>query len=198
MIPLNKSDGQKELVPTGSHVARLYSIVQIGTVPDDFRESGFRHVLRMTWELPEEMRDFNGEMKPMVIGGKYTVSLHEKSGLRPVVEGMLGKLTEEDLEHFSFESLVGTPCMVSVVHKVSKTGRDYAAVSSVSQVPKKLEVPKQINPSVYLDYREGWNQETYNNLPQFIKDDMAESKEMRERLGFSEKNDDIEHKDIPF
>lgn len=193
MIPFNKEDKPKELVPEGNHVAILYSIVEIGHVPDTFpgNEGQFVHQIRLTWELPDETREFDGEQKPMVIGRDFTVSLGDKSNLKPFVEGMLGGLSDEDKEFFTFENLKGKPCMLQVIHKKSKkTGNPYAFAASCAQVPKKLEVPKQFNESVYLDYREGWDDATYAALPQFIKDKMAESTEMKAKNGFAGENTD--------
>jgi len=196
MIPFNKDEKPKELVPEGNHVAILYSIVEIGNVPDTYpgNEGQFVHQIRLTWELPDETREFDGEQKPMVIGRDFTVSLGDKSNLKPFVEGMLGGLSDEDKEFFSFENLKGKPCMLQVIHKKSKkTGNPYAFAASCAQVPKKLEVPKQFNESVYLDYREEWNDSVYATLPQFIKDKMADSQEMKSRSGFAENMDDAEN-----
>lgn len=181
MIPF-KNDKPREIVPEGSYAARVYSIVQIGNVPNTFPGSDYPTVpkLRITWEL-DETREFEGVQKPLVIGAKYTISLGEKSNLRPIVEGILGKLDEEDIENFDMKSLLGKTCMVSILHKTSKTGKEYALVASTAALPKKMEAPAPFNEQVYLDYHEGWDDEVYSKLPQFIKDDMATSTEMKER-----------------
>ncbi len=181
MIPI-KNEKPREIVPEGSYAARVYSIVQIGNVPNTFPGSEYPTVpkLRITWEL-DETREFDGEQKPLVIGAKYTISLGEKSNLRPIVEGILGKLDEEDIENFDMKSLMGKTCMVSVLHKTSKTGKEYALVASTAALPKKMTAPEPFNPQVYLDYHEGWDDAVYEKLPQFIKDDMATSTEMQSR-----------------
>lgn len=199
MIDFKGTDKPKVLVPAGSHAARLYSIIHVGNVPDSMRESGRRNVIRFTWELPEEMREFNGEQKPMVIGAKYTVSLNEKSNLRPVVETLLGKFEDEDIEGFDIKSLLGKECLISVVHKKSSQGGDYAAVAGVAQLPKGMKVGTAYNSQVYLDYNEGWDDSVYANLPQWLKDEMATSDEMKRKNGFADKETEMDDpSSIPF
>lgn len=204
MIPF-KSEKQREIIPEGSYAARVYQIVQIGQVPNTFPGSEYPTVpkLRITWEL-DETREFDGEQKPLVIGGKYTISLGDKSNLRPIVEGILGKLDEEDMETFDMKSLLGKTCMISILHKTSKaTGKEYAVVVSTAALPKKMEAPAPFNEQVYLDYHEGWSQETFDKLPEWIKKEMWESVEMKEKGGaaksdFEYPKDEIDPNDVPF
>ena len=192
MITPDKTDmKEREIVPVGNHVARLYSIIEIGHLPDMFNEGKLVHKMRLTFELPEEVREFDGKETTMVIGGKYTVSLYEKANLRPIVEGMLGKLDEEDTANFDFRTLIGKPCMVQVVHQTSQQGKTYAKILSVTQVPKKLEVPAPFNLSQYFDYSYRSEESIYQGLPQFIKDDMAVSTEMKRKVSGSETDEEI-------
>lgn len=184
MIPISRNEKERELAPAGNHVARLYSIVEIGHVPNTFegKEGTVVHQVRLTWELPDELREFNGEQKPMVIGRTYTVSLGEKSNLRPIVDGMFGGLSEEEIEGFSFKDLVGKTCMLQVIHGTSKkTGKKYSGISSAAQLPKSMPEPKAFNEATYLDYREGWDEKVYTSLPQFMKESMAQSSEMQDK-----------------
>lgn len=203
MIHIEKGEQKpREIVPVKNHVARLYSIVEIGHVPNDFpgKEGTFVHEVRMTWELPNEMRDFDGKQKPMVIGGKYTISMYEKANLRKVVDGMLGGLSEEDVETFNIKSLLGTACLLQTGQRTSKAGNKYAYVISTSQLPEGLKAPQPFNDEQYLDYSaDGWSDEVYGKLPQFVKDDMEKSQEMQKRGGFSEKEEEsIDPESIPF
>lgn len=189
MINFKTNDKPKELVPAGAHIATIYSIVQLGTMLGEYAGKETRkNKIRITWELPEEMRDFDGVQKPMVVGKTYTASLYEQSKLRPIVEGILGGLTDEQEADFTIESLIGKSCMIQLAH-AEYNGTKYADVVSCTQLPKSVKAPKQINPSVYLDYQEGWDEAVYANLPQWMKDKMAESEEMKSRSGFSENMD---------
>lgn len=199
MIDLKGEKTEREIVPEGNHIARLYSIIEIGTVPVAYQEEPSRQV-QLTWELPEEMRDFDGEQKPMVIGNAYTASTFRLAKLRGIIEGMVGKLSDQEADEFNLHDLQGKVCMLNVVHTVAKNGKTYANVSGTSPLPKAVkDVPEALNAPLYFDYGD-FDEATYARIPQWIKNKMAESKEMKERDGFSEKDADIEEiaKNIPF
>jgi len=199
MIDFKGAEKPKELVPQGAHVAILYSIIELGTMEIEWNgEKKLSRKLRLTWELPEETREFDGEKKPMVIGKKYTASLFEQSKLRPIVVGMLGSLSEDAEENFDIKSLLGRACMLQVSHE-EFNGKKYANVVAATQLPKSIKAPKQFNPSQYLDYADGWDETIYQSLPQWMKDAMSESQEMKKRNNtWSESSSDINPADIPF
>ena len=83
IIVSNSNSTKKEIVPSGTHIARCYSMIHIGTVEWEYNgEQKFSNKVRLTFELPNEMREFSGEQKPMVISKEYTLTMHEKSNLR--------------------------------------------------------------------------------------------------------------------
>jgi hypothetical protein len=193
-----KGEGKpKELVPAGAHIATIYSIVQLGTMAGEYMGKATRkNKIRITWELPEETREFDGEMKPMVVGKTYTASLYDQSKLRPIVDGILGSVDEET---FDISSLLGKSCMIQV-SPAEYNGNEYADVVSCTQLPKSVPAPKPFNPQVYLDYKEGWDETVYEALPKWMKDKMAESEEMKARNGSDPFNptEEVKPEDIPF
>lgn len=185
----------KELLPAGAYIATIYSVVQLGTMNGEYKGTATKkNKIRITWELPEELREFDGEKKPMVVGKTYTASIYEQAKLKPIVEGILGEIDEDT---FAIENLVGKSCMVQLA-PAEYLGNEYMDVVSATQLPKSVPAPKQINPSVYLDYQEGWNDAVYEALPNWMKEKMAESAEMKARNGFSENTDDVDPASIPF
>lgn len=178
----------RELPPAGAHIATIYSVVQFGTMDGEYKgKATSKNKIRITWELPEEVRDFDGEKKPMVVGKTYTASLYEQAKLRPIVEGILGEIDEET---FKIENLIGKSCMIQLAQE-EYLGNEYMDVVSATQLPKSVPAPKQINPSTYLDYQEGWDDAVYEKLPNWMKEKMAESNEMKARNGFSDKSDEL-------
>lgn len=181
MINLKGEKTEREIVPEGNHIARLYSIIELGTVPVAYKEEPVRQV-RFTWELPEEMREFDEKQKPMVIGNAYTASMYKEAKLRKIVEGVVGKMTDAEADEFDLHSVIGKPCMLNVVHTLAKNGKTYANVASAAPLPKAVkEVPEQINPSLYFDYAD-FEDATYEKIPQWIRNEMAESEEMKKRV----------------
>lgn len=211
-IQFDKTDQKpREIVPKKNHVARLYSVIEIGLVPNPFfgkptpdgevNTKEFNRIVRLTWELPNELREFDGQKKPMVIGKDFTLSVYKQSGLRKIINGMLGGISDEDAESFDLHSLIGKTCLLQTGIKEGKNG-DYAIILSASELPEGLTAPDQFNESVYLDYGEGWDDATYAGLPQFLKDKMAESQEMKRRVSSSETDElagefDYKENDLP-
>ena len=174
---------QYEPVPAGTHVARLYRIVEIGTVEGEWMgEVKKSKKVWLTFELPNETKVFKEEdgPKPLVISAEFSLTMGPKSKLRPIVEGMIGTtLKDEEAYNFDVLKLVGQPCLVNVTH-THKGDRVYANVASTSPLLKGMEAPAQVNPSKILTYQK-WDDEVYAGLPSFIKDKMATTPEMANR-----------------
>ena len=74
MIKAKQKESKREKVPSGTHIARCYEMIHIGTVTWEYLgEVKETDKVRITFELPGEMRQFNEEqMQPMVISKEYT------------------------------------------------------------------------------------------------------------------------------
>jgi hypothetical protein len=170
-----------EPIEAGSYPARCYSMVNIGTVKENFQgDEKTMNKVRITWELPTELKVFkeeNGE-QPHVISKEFTLSLHEKATLRAFLKNWRGQdFTEEEAKAFDIEKLIGAACMLNITHKKSKDGtKTYAEIGSVSRLPKGLECPEQINPSFVWTY-EDFDAEKFNKLPEFLRNKMVTSVE---------------------
>jgi len=182
-----KSGGstQRELVPVGSHMARCYSIVHIGTVQWEWQgEVKHKNKVRLTWELPNETKVFkeeNGE-QPFVISKEYTLSMHEKSNLRRDVESLLGSMTEQQADDFDITDLMGKPCMITVMHKIAKNGNTYSNVGSVTQLMKGIECPDQHNDSLEFNYNDAFDLNWLRSQPDFIKNMIESTPEYKGRI----------------
>ena len=179
----------KVLAPEGTHVARVISIIEIGTEKTNFGDS--KKVL-ITWELPTEVHKFKEEEgeKPFVVSSKYTLSLHKKSKLRPIVEGILTSLTDDEASNFDLDEILGKECLVNVEY--SEDGQ-WANVKSTSKLIKGMVCPKAINPLKSLSF-EKWSQEVYDSLYPSLKERIAKSPEYRKMNG----EDVVNESEIPF
>ena len=187
--PFTKGEGfEREIVPAGNHVARVYSTIHIGKVEEEYMgEIKYMDKVRIGFELPNELRTFGekGEL-PMVISQEYTLSLNEKAKLRHLIEGMLGATLDEAEEYYGVESLIGRVCLLNVIQKTSKKGKQYAVIISASPLPKGMEAPKAVNEPFILDYEDNWSDIKFRNLPDFLTDKMRSSeqyKKSHETLG---------------
>ena len=147
-----KNSTSFELVPAGNHIARCYSMVEIGTVHDETFNVR-RKLVRISWELPNERKVFkpeNGE-QPFAIHKEYTLSMNEKANLRKDLESWRGKgFSDKEAEAFDITKLLGVPCMLNIIHKTGNNGNQYAQVVSITPVAKGTECPPQINQSFVL------------------------------------------------
>jgi hypothetical protein len=182
------------LPPEGQHIARVYSIVYLGTIKGQF---GDTFKMRISWELPTELHSFKeGEpQKPFVISKETSLSMGKKSNLLPIVEGIIGThLDETEAYNFDFDELVGMTCQIHIVYE-EKGDATYANVKSVSPLLKGVVCPPAFNKPVLLSY-EKWNQETFESLPEFLRKKIIETPEYKKLKG--EKTEEIDPNDIPF
>ena len=173
-----KSTFKKEIIPSGSHVARCFSMIHIGTESFEYLgETKTANKVRLTFEIPGEKRVYkeeNGE-QPMVISKEYTLSLHEKSNLRKDLETWRGqKLTDDELGSFDITKLIGVECMLSIVHS-ERNGKEYSNINGISRVPKGLECEAQINESFEFNFDSCFDK--FDSLPEFLKDKIKSTPE---------------------
>ena len=159
---VSSGGGDFETTPAGNHIARIYSIVDIGdqsyTDPHSGKVTNNRKVVYSFELVNEKMADG----RPFVVSKFYTASLHEKATLLADLNSLRGvKMTQEDKHKFADQALLAIPCMVNVVHAEKQGGGVQAKVSGLSAVPKGMQVPDQVNQLVYFDLD--------NQIPQMLE-----------------------------
>ena len=117
--------------------------------------------------------------------------MHEKANLRHDLQSWRGRsFTEEEAKAFDITKLIGIPCMLNVIHNVSKAnGNTYANIAGVTAIPKGFQVPLQINPSFVFSYDE-WSDAKFANLPEWIRKRIDATSEFQNRLNKSGVNQD--------
>ena len=138
MLTAKNEGSERILIPAGTHVARCYGIIDLGTQYSE-KFGNWARKVQFQWELPNELMD---DGRPLAISKKYTLSLNEKASLKKDVESWLGRsITEkEEKEGFALGSLLGAPCLLSVIHAESNN-KTYANIAGVMSVPKGTAVP---------------------------------------------------------
>lgn len=154
--------------PAGTHVARCYSCIALGTQKSDIYADSFKIMLQ--FELPNEpMEQPDGSSAPMVVSKEFTFSKGKKSNLRKMLESWRGKpFTDEQLENFEVSDVVGAPCMLTIVHQTAAGGGTYAKIEAITGVPKGLTCPPQFHKSIKYEIEQGMD-DTYKNLPDWIR-----------------------------
>lgn len=187
-----KPTSNRTLQPQGTHVARIVSMIQIGTHQKEGRDGKPWEVAqaRITFELPLETKVFReGDApKPLVITKEYSLLLGEKANLRKLIEAVIGT-TLIDAEAYAFDvyNILGKPCAVTIKHKTNPTSKEtYAYVESVNSLMKGVECPPQINPT-FLFMLSPFDEEKFSNLPEFIREKIMKSPEYKSRLTQADK-----------
>jgi hypothetical protein len=203
IIASANSGSNYEPIPAGTHVARCYSMIYLGTIKTEFQgQEKWLPKVQITFELPNEMRVFNEDKgeQPMAKSKEYTLSLGEKANLRKDLESWRGKkFSDEEVKGFDITKLLGVPCMLSIIHTESK-GNTYANIGNISGLAKGMTCPPQVNPTFEFSVMQ-FDEEKFNSMPQFIQDKIKGSKEYADYMTGGNKIDedhDDQFQDLPF
>lgn len=144
------SGGNFKRVPAGAYIGRCYSLIDLGTqlTSGQYGEK-LQHKIQIGWELFGEDEngnpltiDVDGKEMPMTIKKSYTVSLHEKAGLRKDLAAWRGRdFTDEEAKAFDVSKLLGAYCMVNVTTSESN-GKTYSNVAGLTPLPGALKNSK--------------------------------------------------------
>lgn len=189
IIATNKGGTQRKLPPMGTHLARCYSLVDLGTHEEEFQgETKNRRKIRISFELPNEQEVFKEERgkEPFTITKEFTLSLHEKAGLRKTLEAWRGRaFTEKELDKFDVANLLGAPAMITIGHEPKKDGSGtFAKVLSVAALPKGMTVPPAILTSIEYSVEMGDNQ-VFRDLPDWLREKISKCQEWNKPSGAS-------------
>jgi hypothetical protein len=200
--PTKGGDKKFDPPPAGNHIARVYSIIHIGTLKGEYMgEPKETDTVRIGFELPNETKVFKEgeEPRPFVVSREYTNSMGEKANLRKLVEGIIGAgLLDKEAEFFDVTQLIGETCMLNVIHKTSKAGNEYAHILSAAPLPKGVKAPAAMNQPFILDFSDNWSEEKLESLPDFLKEKIRGTPEYVKTTGKVTLEGGINPDDIPF
>lgn len=200
-------------VPTGTHLARCYRIVDLGTQETVYMgQKKNQHKVMFSFEVHSEDDQGNKTVtekgEPMSISKNYTMSLHEKSGLRKDLQSWRGKeFTAEELRGFDLEKVLGVWCTLNIIRTTGNDGKEYtniAGISPVSPLQKKVGLPEGFNEPKLFSI-ENPDMALFDTFSTYLKEKIAKSPEWQARNEgyvsvksgeFADSNDDGD--DIPF
>jgi len=178
----NGGEGNFKKVPPGVYVARCYSLIDMGTqVSDGQYGSKEQHKIRIGFEIfgdDDEGNpltiDMDGKQMPLTISKTYTLSLHEKSGLRKDLAAWRGRdFTDEEAKAFDVSKLISAYCMVNVTTS-ENNGKTYTNIAGLTPLPQALKnaKPAPVHEPVMFDLDQpDWNvfQNFHEKLQEYIK-----------------------------
>lgn len=158
--------------PQGTHIARCYQVIDLGHQKIIWQnKEKWQPKIMLSWELlgDEKMQDG----RPFSVSNRYTLSLSEKSALRPLLEAWRGKpFSEEEARGFDVQKVLGAYCMLTVVHN-QHNGNTYANVAGVLAMPRSMPKPEAVNPNIYFNLDDG----DVSKLPEWIQNIVKKSRE---------------------
>jgi hypothetical protein len=134
IIAKSSGEGQSfEPAPAGMHQAVCVDVVDLGVLDETWQGKTKRqHKVNLAWQIAE-LRD---DGKPFLVFKRYTLSLHEKAGLRKDLESWRGKkFTRDEEMGFDLETVLGANCLLNITHN-PVGDRTYANVASISPLMK--------------------------------------------------------------
>jgi hypothetical protein len=154
--------GNFEIAPAGTHPARCYSILDMGTQTSEYQgETKASRKVLLQWELLGDERMEDG--RPFTVSKRYTASLHEKAQLRKDLAAWRGRdFTPDELAGFDLAKVLGAYCYINVIHN-AKGDKTFANIASLMPLPKGVAKPEGENPLRTFDL-DKFDQEAFDQL----------------------------------
>lgn len=152
--------------PEGLHVARCYSLIDLGEQANKTYGNSSPKVL-IGWELMDAMMQ---DGKPFIQMQRYTASLSEKSNLRALLEAWRGRsFTADELKGFKLKNILGATCYITTKIKLNpQTNKRWSEVISICRLPTGVNFPPAFNKPIFFDLDE-YTQESYLSVPEGIR-----------------------------
>lgn len=164
-----------EPIPAGGAAAVCDMMVDLGM--QDGGTYGPKHKVYIRFQVPEHRIQFEKDGQqfdlPAVVGVTFTLSLSEKSNLRPFLESWRGKkFTAEEVRGFDITKVAGAPAYLNIVHEdgIGKNaGKTFANIASIMPLPKGMPVPTIEGGAAPIVY-DADNPGAYNDLPKWLQE----------------------------
>ena len=211
-IASDSGGGNFKRVPQGVFVGRCYSLIDLGTQHTSGQYGDkFQHKLKIGWELFGEEDDgtpltidMDGVMMPLTISKTYTVSLHEKAGLRRDLSAWRGKdFTDGEAKAFDVSKLIGAYCMINVTESVTN-GKTYSNVAGITPLPGALKnaKPAPVHADVKFDL-DAPDMKVFATFHEKLQEAIQKSPEWAKSQGLKHtisdaREEDFDDSDAPF
>lgn len=188
--------------PSGTHIARCCWLIDLGYQESHYQgQKKVQHKVLIGWEMPEAlMEEGDRAGEPFFISNFYTLSLHEKSKLRPHLEAWRNRaFTDAELEAFDLRNILDKPCLLSITHEKKDDGSVRARVSGVSALMKGQTCPDRVNATRLYDQDQP-DPTVYEALPEWVRGFIDKALPPAQRFEQTQEPsaDDIPDEDLPF
>ena len=158
--------------PEGLWPAVAGDIVDLGMVNTQWGE---KHKVQIRWFADAEPK--RADRKPYMVSKKYTLSLHEKANLRQMLEVWRGKkFTEDELDGFDLEQLLGVSCQIQVAHGQGDEG-PYAFPQVILKAAKGAQIVLVPSDYVREQNRPGYTPPATPQAQTVAEEDFSQARE---------------------
>lgn len=147
VVQVNGGDGQFEPHPEGTFLARCVDVIDLGEKVEQFEMNPKKLVPKIALVfVTGEFREFNGKPELHTLTKEFTASFGDRANLRKFAESWRGKSYKDSelTNGVDFGKMAGAYAQISVEHKVSRQGRTFANIASISPVMKGVEKPAHL------------------------------------------------------
>lgn len=169
--PVHEGDFEKQLVSEWIVDAKCYAVIDLGTTEFEYQgEKKMVRKIQISFET-QQMWTFGekGEL-PLTVHLTKTFSLHEKSGLFPLIKDWALEQAKENMFN-----LVGMPAQLMISHSTSKNDKVYAEILKIKPSKNDFEL---VNPEVYFSL-DSFDKDEFDKLPDFLKKKVMETPEYK-------------------
>lgn len=156
---------KREPIPEGIYPAICTRVIDLGEQTSKMFGNTAHKVL-FCWEVPAVTIEVDGVQMPKMVSREFTVSLGEKSNLKPFLQSWRGKsFTEEEIEGFDLKNILGAPCQLQIVHNEN----GYENINVMAMV-KGMEKPKPATELIYFDLSVAECMNIMAKLPEWVQE----------------------------
>lgn len=166
----------------GTYLGICIGIIDVG---EQYNQNfkNYADKLMLLFEISGETVNVDGEDKPRWLSREYTASLNEKAALyKHLVAWRSRDFTESELDTdgdgFNIESMLGKPCMLTVIVKDGDNGT-YNRIENIAALPKGVPAPTTEQELLAYDIDER-DEAVFAKLPEWIQDKIKKSTQFAE------------------
>lgn len=176
-----KSGPSAPPMDAGTYPAVCVGVVDLGEQYNTFDKKYTEKIL-LTWEIPSQRVQVDGEDKPRWLSREFTNSLNEKSALHKLLVSWRGRpFNEAELSQdaggftqFSVLDMLGEGCLLQVILEEKEDGTKRNKITSVIGLPAGMEAPKPENPLTVFDM-DSWDDEVFSSLLGWVQERIKKS-----------------------
>jgi hypothetical protein len=181
-------------IEDGQYPAIIYQLIDLGSKMNKAGTQRNTPQMMIGFEFPSmtyETKD--GIVLSQVKSITTYVSLNPSSqgylGLHEIITGVSGEeLTEEQMQKFDIDSLIGKTCMITLASVESK-GQVYSNIIAINFLPEGLK-PVAVRPNISVTIDDFRNIENIG-IPDWIKNKIKESEEYKDIQGTLSMSNDV-------